>query len=215
MVRHSFCFLSIWQADKKKIFDVYWLVCFKYASQIYRLHSAEVLLQSPHPLLTRRPVEVTDAPEQLSEDRCLFLSQSRLEILQHLVGAGLSVHVRLESYEVAQIHQKLVMLSRWSRSGACSRSRVLLFFLCFFSLAGGQAEVVSGSHLSQQGGGGEWGGDWVTFFPLPAEMCSYPRLLWHRPLNNGSILKRGTDSFTQHAFKNPKHYYSCTRHIFS
>lgn len=122
-------------------------------------HSAEVLLQSPDPLLTRRPMEVTDAPQQLSEDRCLFLGQSWFEILQHFLGGGLSVHIRLEGYEVAQINQKLIMLSGWCWGGArsCS-SRAILFFLCFVSLAGRQAEVITGSHLGQQGGGGEWGG---------------------------------------------------------
>lgn len=123
------------------------------------LHSAKVLLQSPHAFLTRGPVEVTDASEQLSEDRRLFLCQSWFEILQHFLGGGLSVHICLEGDKVAQIHQQLVMLSGRSWGGASSwSSRVAVLFLCFFSLAGGQAEVITDSHLGQQGGGGEWGG---------------------------------------------------------
>lgn len=119
------------------------------------LHSAEVLLQSPHPLLTRCPVEITDASEQLSEDGCLFLGQSRFKVLQHFLGGGLSVHICLEGYEVAQIHQKLIMLSgRCWRGAPYWSCRAVLLFL-FFSLAGGQTEVITSSHLGQQGGGGE------------------------------------------------------------
>lgn len=64
----------------------------------------KVLLQFPDALLTGRPVEVTDAPEQLSENRGLFLSESRFKILQHFLGAGLSIHSSLKGYEVAQIN---------------------------------------------------------------------------------------------------------------
>lgn len=118
-----------------------------------------MLLQSPDSLLARSPVEVTDAPEQLSEDRCLLLGQSRFEILQHFLGGGLSVHIGLEGYEVAQIHQQLIMLCGWSWGGARSwSSSGILLFLRFVSLAGGYAEVITGFHLGQQGGGGEWGG---------------------------------------------------------
>lgn len=135
------------------------------------LHSAEALLQSPHALLTSSPVEVADASEQLSEHRRLFLGQSRFEILQHFVGGGLSVHICLEGYEVAHIHQELVMLGgrRWGGARCCTRAAVLLLL---FSLAGGYAEVISGFHLGQQGGGGERGGVYVTFNALPTEMSS-------------------------------------------
>lgn len=164
----NFCETSQFDKLTKRYFrlELYWFISVKYSNMHHSsvfcslvLHSAEVLFQSPDPLLTRRPVKVTDAPEQFSEDRCLFLSQSWFEILQHFLGGGLSVHIRLESYEVAQIHQKLVVLSGWCWGGACSRSsRAVLLFFCFFSLARGHAEVVSGSHLGQQRGGGEWGG---------------------------------------------------------
>lgn len=122
------------------------------------LHSTEVILQSPDALLPRSPTKVTDAPEQLSEDRCLLLGQSWFEILQHFLRCGLSVHTGLKGYEVAQIHQQFVLLCGWSWRGArsWSSSAVLLLLLCF-SLAGGQAEVITVSHLGQQGGGGEWG----------------------------------------------------------
>lgn len=157
-------------------------------------HSAEVLFQFPDPLLTRCPVEVTDAPEQLSEDRCLFLGQPWFEILQQFLGGGLSIHIRLEGYEVAQINQKLVMLSGRCWRGACScSSRAVLLFLHFVSLAGGQTEVITGFHLGQQGGGGEWGGVWVTFCSLPTEMSCCTRFLWHWLLYNSSILKREVD----------------------
>lgn len=74
-------------------------------------HLAEMLLQSPDTFLTRSPMEVTDAPEQLSEDRRLLLGQSWLEILQHFLGGGLAVHIGLEGHKVAQIHQQLIMFS--------------------------------------------------------------------------------------------------------
>lgn len=120
------------------------------------LHSTELLLQSPDALLPRSPMKVTDAPEQLSEDRRLLLGQSWFEILQHFLRCGLSVHTGLKGYEVAQIHQQSVVHGGWSWRGArsWSSSAVLLHF---FSLAGGQAEVITVSHLGQQGGGGEWG----------------------------------------------------------
>lgn len=108
-------------------------------------------------------MKVTDTPEQLSEDRRLFLGQPRFEVLQYFMCAGLSVHMRLERYKVAQIHQQLIVLGGWSWGGAS-------LFLLFFSLAGGQAEVITGSHRSQQGGGGEGGGAGVSFCSLPAEM---------------------------------------------
>lgn len=133
--------------------------------------SAEVLLQFPDALLSSSPVEVTDAPEQLSEHGRLLLGQPWFEILQHFVGGGLSVHMRLEGYEVAQIHQQLIVLGGWSWGGAPSwSSRASLLFLLFFSLAGGHADVITGFHLGQQGGGGEWGGVWLSFDSLPTEM---------------------------------------------
>lgn len=114
------------------------------------LHSTEVLLQSPHALLPRCPTEVTDAPEQLSENRRLLLSQSWFEILQHLLRRGLAIHAGLKSYKVAQIHQQLIVPSGWSWGGACSRSsRDVYLLLLLFSLAGGQAEVITDSHLGQ------------------------------------------------------------------
>lgn len=115
-------------------------------------------------------MKITDAPEQLSEDRRLFLGQSRFEVLQHFMCAGLSVHMRLERYKVTQIHQQLIVLSGWNWGGACAFSGRPILFLLFFSLAGGQAEVITGFHLSQQGGGGEGGGAGVNFCSLPAEM---------------------------------------------
>lgn len=120
--------------------------------------SAEVLLQPPHALLTRRPVEVTDAPEQLSEDGRLLLGQPWFEILQHFLSGGLSIHIRLEGYKVTQIHQQLVMLSGWSCGGAPSWTSRAVLLLLFRSLAGGHTEVITGFHLGQQGGGREWGG---------------------------------------------------------
>lgn len=99
-------------------------------------------------------MEVTDAPEQLSEHRRLLLRQSWFEILQHFLGGGLAVHVRLEGYEVAHVHQQLVVLGGRSWGGAPA----VLLFVFFVSSAGNHAEVISGFHLGQQGGGGEWGG---------------------------------------------------------
>lgn len=122
------------------------------------LHSSKVLLQSPDALLPRSPMEVADAPEQLSEDGRLLLAQPWFEISQHFLRRGLTVHTGLKGNKVAQIHQQFVMLSGWSRGGAPSwSSGILLLFLCFVSLAGRQAEVIADSHLSQQGGGGERG----------------------------------------------------------
>lgn len=155
------------------------------------LRSTEVLLQSPDALLPTRPTEVTDAPEQLSENRRLLLGQSWFEILQHFLRCGLAVHTGLESYKVAQIHQQLIVPSGWSWGGACSSSsRAICLILRFFSLAGGQAEVITDSHLGQQGGGGEWGRVWHTLWPLPTKMSSWTRLLWQRLLYDSSILKR-------------------------
>lgn len=125
------------------------------------VQSAEVFFQSPDALLPRSPTEVTDAPEQLSENRRLLLCQPRLEVLQHFLRRGLPVHAGLKGHEVAQIHQQFVVLSGRSRGGAGSWSSsravlLLLLMFCSFSLAGGQAEVITVSHLGQKGGGGEW-----------------------------------------------------------
>lgn len=125
------------------------------------VQSAEVFLQSPDALLPGSPPEVADAPEQLSEDRRLLLGQSRFEVLQHFLRRGLPVHAGLKGYEVAQIHQQFVVFGGRSRGGAGSWSStravlLLLLLLCSFSLAGGQAEVITVSHLGQKGGGGEW-----------------------------------------------------------
>lgn len=126
------------------------------------VQSAEVVLQSPDALLPRSPTEVTDAPEQLSENRRLLLGQPRFEVLQHFLRRGLPVHAGLKGYEVAQIHQQFVMLSgrSWGGAGSWSSTRAVLLLLLLlfrsFSLAGGQAEVITVSHLGQKGGGGEW-----------------------------------------------------------
>lgn len=155
--------------------------------------SAETLLQSPDSLLTRRPAKVTDAPEQLSEDRRLLLGESRFEVLQHFLRAGLSVHMRLERYEVAQIRQQLIVLGVRRREGA--RALCCRLILVLFSLFGGHTEVVPDLHLGQEGGRGEGGGGRVTFRPLPTEKGSGTRFL-RAGLYDSSILKKHTGTMT-------------------
>lgn len=136
------------------------------------VQSAELLLQSPRALLARRPPEVADAPQQLPEDGRLLLAQSGLEVLQHFLRGGLAVHAGLERHEVAQVGQQLVVLGgrsrrgvRWRRCGAAALLLLLLLPTLLsraaapsaLSLAGGQPEVITVSHLGQQGGGGERG----------------------------------------------------------
>lgn len=129
------------------------------------VQSAEVLLQSPRALLARRPPEVADAPQQLPEDGRLLLGESGLEVLQHLLRGGLAVHAGLERHEVAQVRQQLVVLGgrgqgrgRWRRRGAAALLLLVILLLrAAVSLAGGQPEVITVSHLGQQGGGGELG----------------------------------------------------------
>lgn len=126
--------------------------------------SAELLLQSPRALLARGPPEVADAPQQLPEDGRLLLGESGLEVLQHLLRGGLAVHAGLERHEVAQVRQQLVVLGgrvrlRSRRAATAALLFVLLLVLlrAAVSLTEGQPEVITVSHLGQQGGGGEWG----------------------------------------------------------
>lgn len=150
--------------------------------------SAELLLQSPRALLARSPPEVADTPQQLPEDRRLPLAQSGLEVLQHLLRGGLAVHAGLERHKVAQVGQQLVVLGRgWRRR----RTSALLFLVVVAAwLAGGHPEVITVSHLCQQGRGGGRGRVRLALRRLPAEMSFRTGLLRQRLLNNGSVLER-------------------------
>lgn len=136
-------------------------MCFRSLAAVV-VGSAELLLQPPCALLARRSPEVADAPQQLPEDGRLLLAESGLEVLQHLLRGGLAVHASLERHKVAQVGQQLVVLCgggrvRPMRRGAAALlPLLLLLFIVAVSLAGGHPEVITVSHLGQQGGGGEW-----------------------------------------------------------